>query len=216
MDNISPEQCYLIWRRVVHETALHPDIAIRAAEWLFRYASGFQPNTIGHANILLVALNLFLFDYGPQIFQKRLDIDVFTMLDNISLHFDQYGNQSKQFSPVQKMARVWGTAALVFLLRSDEQKYFVCASMFRVSFESLGICFLSSGIESLYIAAKKYAPDFFTMMAYDPSIKLAYPPCINYFRRKLHHSVSSIPYSNAIVDQFVSEVFNIDASDHQV
>lgn len=216
MNNISPEQCRFIWRQVVLQSTFNPKIAIPSAEWLLSYASRFQSNTLSHANSLYVALNLFLFGYGSRIFHERSDIDVFKMLDTIAQYFEQNGNQSKQFSSVHKMAHVWGTAAVAFHLASEEYKYFVCASMIRVSFESLGICFLSSGIESLYILARKHTPDFFKMMAYDPNIKLISPACINHFRRKLDHHVTSIPYSSEIVDQFVFEVFNIDVSDHRL
>ncbi len=136
-------------------------------------------------------------------------------MDDIGRYFEENGNQSKQFSPVHKMAHVWGTAAVAFYLASDEQKYLVCASMIRVSFESLGICFLSSGIESLYILANKHAPDFFTMMAHDPNIKLISPYCINYFRRKLENNLTCIRYSTETVNQFVLEVFNVDQTDQQ-
>jgi hypothetical protein len=216
MNNASPEQCRFIWRQVVLQCARNPNIAIPGAQWLLSYAYRLAPNTLLHANSLYVALNLFLFGYGFEIFRERLDINVFKMLDDIARCFEENGNQSKQFSPVHKMAHVWGTAAVAFRLAFDEHKYLVCASMIRVSFESLGISFLSSGIESLYILARKHTPEFFTMMAYDPNIKLTSPTCINYFRQKLEHNVTSIRYSSEIVDQFVSEVFNIDVTDHRI
>jgi len=215
MDNSSPEQCRLIWRQIVLQFVLNPSIAIPGAQWLLSYAYRYQCNTLSHANSLYVALNLFLFGYGSTIFHKRLDIDVFKMLDDISRYFEENGNQSKQFSSVHKMAHVWGTAAVAFHLASDENKYLVCASMMRVSFESLAICFLSSGIESLYILAHTHAPNFFNMMANDPSIKLNSPDCINYFRRKLENNLTCIRYSTETVNQFVLEVFNLDQTDQQ-
>jgi hypothetical protein len=45
--------------------------------------------------------------------------------------------------------------------------------MMRVSFESLGICFLSSGIESLKLLAQKFAIEFYTMMAYDLNLDVS-------------------------------------------
>jgi hypothetical protein len=216
VDNPSPEQCRCIWRQIVLQVALNLNIAIPGAQWLLSYAYRHQSTTLSHANSLYVALNLFLFAYGSTIFRRRLDIDVFKMFDDIGRYFEEYGNQSKQFSPVHKMAHVWGTAAVAFHLASDEYKYLVCASMVRVSFESLGICFLSSGIESLYILAHKHAPDFFIIMANDPSIKLISPECMNYFRRKLKNNVNCIRYSTETVNQFVLEAFNIDQTAYRI
>lgn len=216
MDNPSPEECRSIWRQVVLQLARNPMIAIPGAEWLLSYAGQFQRNTLQHANALYVALNLFLFGYGPDIFHRRPDLDVFLLLDTIAHYFEENGHQSKQFSPVHKMAHVWGTAAVAFRLASNAYKYLVCASIMRVSFETLGISFLSSGIESLYLLARKHTPEFFTMMTYDPQVKLIYPDCINYFRRKLNQSDTVIRYSNEIVDQLVREVFNNDATDQRI
>jgi hypothetical protein len=106
MNNPSPEQCRCIWRQIVLQLILNPSIAIPGAQWLLSYAYHHQSNTLSHANSLYVALNLFLFGYGSTIFQQRLDIDVFKMLDDIGRYFDENGNQSKQFSPVHKMAHV--------------------------------------------------------------------------------------------------------------
>lgn len=216
VDNLSAEECRCIWRKIVLQVVLNPDISISCAQWLLSYASYHQPTTLPHANILYVAVNLFLFGYGSTIFRNHLNIEVFKVLDDIGRYFEENGNQSKQFSPVHKIAHVWGTAAVAFYLASDEHKYLVCASMMRVSFESLGICFLSSGIEPLYILARTRAPDFFSMMAIEPGIKLISPDCVNYFRRKLENNISCIRYSAETVDQFVSEVFNIDQTHNRI
>ena len=216
MNNPSPEECRIIWRKIVLQSVLNPKIAIPGAQWLLSYARQFPANTIPHANSLYVALNLSLFGYGAKIFHERSDLKVFELLDDIGRYFEESGHQSKQFSSVHKMAHVWGTAAVAYHLASDERKYLVCASIMRVSFESLGVSFLSSGIESLYILAQKYTRDFFTMMRYDPHIKLMFPDCINYFRRKLEASDTFLRYSNEIVDQFVAEVFNLDQTAYRI
>ncbi|CAF1242489.1 unnamed protein product [Rotaria sordida] len=216
INNPSPEQCRYIWRQIVLQFVLNSNIAIPSAEWLISYAHCFPRNSLTHANSLYVALNLFLFGYGSRIFQETLNIDVFKMLDDIGHLFEENGNQSKQFSPIHKMAHVWGTAAVAFYLASDQYKYLICASMMRVSFESLGIRFLSSGIESLYILAFKHAWDFFTMMTHDPCIKLILPECINYFRRQLENNLTCITYSTETVNRYVLEVFNVDQTNYRI
>ncbi|CAF1286661.1 unnamed protein product [Rotaria sp. Silwood1] len=214
MNNPSSEHCRYIWRQIVLQCVLNPSIAIPCAEWLISYAHSLTRSSLQHANSLYVALNLFLFGYGSKIFQETLNIDVFKMLDDIGRLFEENGNQSKQFSPVHKMAHVWGTAAVAFYLTSDQYKYFVCASIMRVSFELLGIRFLSSGIESLYVLALKHAPEFFTMMTHNPCIKLILPECINYFRRQLENNLTCIRYSTETLNQYVLEVFNIDLTNY--
>ncbi|CAF3214972.1 unnamed protein product [Rotaria sp. Silwood2] len=216
MNNPSAEYCRYIWRQIVLQFVLNPSIAIPCAKWLISYANCLTTSSLQHANSLYVALNLFLYGYGPKIFQKTFNIDVFKMLDEIGRLFEENGNQSTQFSPVHKMAHVWGTAAVAFYLASDQYKYLVCASMMRVSFESLGIRFLSSGIESLYVLAFKHAPDFFTMMTHDPCIKLISPECINYFRRQLENNLTCIRYSTEIVNRYVLEVVNIDQTNYRI
>jgi hypothetical protein len=216
MSNPSPDECRCIWRKIVLQSAIDPSKAKLGGEWLLWYADRLQPTSLQHANSLYVALNLFLFGYGSAIFRDRLDIDVFKRLDDISRYFIENGNQSKQFSPVHKMAHVWGTAAVAFHLASDQYRYLVCASIIRVSVESLDIRFLSSGIESLYILARTHAPDFFNMMAHDPGVKLTSPQCINYFRRQLENNTTCIQYSIEAVNQFVLGVFNIDQTDYRV
>ena len=71
-------------------------------------------------------------------------------------------------------------------------------------------------LNPLYILAQKQTPEFFMMMTHDPNIKLRSPECINYFRRKLENAETSIRYSSETVDRFVSEVFNIDLTDHRI
>ncbi|CAF1459688.1 unnamed protein product [Adineta steineri] len=218
MDNPSPEKCRYIWRQIVLQFVLQPNIAIPSAHWLLSYAARLPSNSLQHANSLYVALNLFLFGYGSTIFQQQqhLNIDVFKMLDDIGRYFDENGNQSKQFSPIHKMAHVWGTAAVAFHLTSDIYQYLVCACMMRVSFESLNICFMSSGIESLYILARTHAPEFFTMMSNIPSIKLMSPECIKYIRRQVENNQTCIRYSTETVNRFVLDIFNIDQSEHRI
>lgn len=210
IENSTSEQCRIIWRQIVLQCTYNPDLAIHGAQWLLSYAHRLDSHTIQHANSLYVALNLFLFDSGTDFFQKYPHIQLFQILDDIGRYFNEYGNQAKQFSCIHKMAHVWGTAAVAYHLKSDTYKYSVCACMMRVSFELLGICFRSSGIESLFILARKQAPEFFSMMAHDPHVKLTKPYCINYFRRRLETTNTCIPYSSAIVDEFVVEIFNND------
>ena len=214
--NPSPDECRYLWRQVVLQSARNPSTSIRSAQWLLSYADRFQTNTLQHANTLYVALNIFLFGYGSTIFQEHPNIDVFKILDDISRYFVENGSQSKQFPPVHKMAHVWGTAAVAFYLGSDEKKYLVCASIMRVSCESLGVRFLSSGIEFLYKLAYTHAPKFFTMMAHDPSVKLVSPDCINYFRRQLENNSTCIEYSTETVDRFVCDVFNNDQTNYRI
>lgn len=218
LQNPNAEECRYIWRQIVLQSALNPSVAIVGAEWLLSYAARLQCSTLQHANSLYVALNLFLFGYGPAIFRQRIDINVFKILDDISRYFQENGNQSKQFPPIHKMAHVWGTAAVAFKLAFDEYeyKYLVCASIMRVSFESLNICFLSSGVESLYLLARTHTPTFFNMMTIDPGVKLISPQCINYFRRQIENNQTCIPYSTEAVNQFVLDVFNIDQTNNQV
>ncbi|UJR28707.1 hypothetical protein I4U23_009936 [Adineta vaga] len=222
MDNPSPEKCRFLWRQIVLELALNPEIAIRSSQWLLSYADRHPSNTLQHANSLYVALNLFLFGSGSSIFQQQqqqernVNIDVFKMLNELGRYFEEYGNQSKQFSPIHKMAHIWGTAAVAYYLASEKYKYFVCASIMRVSFELLGICFLSSGIESLYMLARIHAPEFFMIMSNDPGIKLSTPICINYFRRRLENSPTCIRYSNQIVHEFMLDAFNADQSHNRI
>lgn len=216
IDNPSAEQARYLWRQIVLQVVLNPNIAIPCAQWLHSYAYYHSSTTLQHANILYVALNLFLLAYGSKIFQNRLDINVFKILDDIGRYFEENGNQSKQFSPTHKMAHVWGAAAIAYYLAFDEYKYLVCACMMRVSFELLGINFRSSGVESLYLLARTHALDFFNMMAIDPGIKLNSPTCINHFRRKLKNTTNYIRYSTDIVEQFVLEVFNTDQTSHRV
>ena len=211
----SQQSCY-IWRQIVLRFVLNRNIAIPCAQWLLSYTYQVPPIILRHANSLYVALNLFLFGYGSKIFEENTSIDAFKTLDIIGRLFEENGHQTKQFSPVHKMAHVWSTAAVVFHLASDRNKYLVCASMMRVSFESLGICFLSSGIESLYILAFQHVPEFFAMMTNDPNVKLTAPDCINYFRRKLENTSTCIRYSNETVTQFVLEAFNNDQTDYRI
>lgn len=183
---------------------------------MFSYGWRLPSSNLQRANSLYVAVNLFLFAYGVKTFEEKVDIEVFDTLDYIGHLFEENGNQSKQFSPKHKMAHVWGTAAVAFYLASEQYKYLVCASVMRVSFESLGIRFLSSGIESLYALALKQAPDFFSLMTHDPSIKITSPDCLNYFRRELKNTTNCIKYSTKTVNKYVSEVFNIDLTGHMI
>ena len=208
------EECCYIWRQLVLLFATDPSVAKPGAEFLLSYANSLERHHLQYANSHYVALNLLLFHYGPTIFTQCTQMDPFVTLSTIAHHFEEHGNQSKQFSAVHKMAHVWGTAAVVFLLADDQHRYLVCASIIRVSFEALGVQFLSSGIESLYILARKWAPQFLTMMAHDPYVKLTTPPCLNYFRRLLSDSVTCIRYSTEALDQYVTDLFNLDASGH--
>jgi hypothetical protein len=211
--NIGTEECRSIWRQIVLRCVINPSSALPGAKWLFSYAERFPSNDLRHASTLYVALNLLLFAHGPLTFTNCPDIDIFKMLDDIGRHCEENGDQSKQISPVHKMAHIWGTAAVAFYLKSDHYRYLVCACMMRVSFELLDICFSSSGIESLFALAHKHAPNFLSMMATDPSIKLSSPKCINYFRRELDNSSTCIRYSMETVDRFVKDSINLDQTD---
>lgn len=216
MNDSTPEECRSIWRKLVLQSALNPEIVIPGAQWLLSYADQFPVDTVSHANSLYVALNLFLFGYGAKIFHERSDLNVFELLDTIGRYFEENGHQSKQFSSVHKMAHVWGTAAVAYHLADDKHKHLVCASIIRVSFERLGVSFLSSGIESLYILAQKHNRDFFMMMKYDPHVKLMSPDCIDYLRRKLNDNDTFPRYSSDTVDQLVREVFNLDQTAYRI
>lgn len=183
------------------------------ADWLLSFANSCPQNALPRANILYVALNLLLYHYGNTIFTERTDLNVFAILDDIASAFDRYGDQSKQFSPIHKMSHVWGSAAIAYYLKSDRNAYLVCASMMRVSLELLGICFCSSGIESLYVLAETRAPEFFQMMIIDPGVKLPAPACSNYFRHLLQNTNHSVRYSTEKVHDFVVELFNLDATE---
>ena len=209
----SAEECRRIWREIVLQFVRHPSVARIGADWLLSFANTCPRNALPHANIRYVALNLLLYHYGNAVFTDRPDLDVFEMLNDIASAFDYYGDQSKQFSPIHKMSHVWGLAAIAYFLKSDRHAYLVCASMMRVSLESLGICFCSSGIESLYVLAQTRAPEFFQMMIIDPGVKLSSSPCSNYFRHLLQNTNHSVRYSTEKVHDFVAELFNLDASE---
>lgn len=213
--DLTEEKCRYIWRQLVLLLPTNPSVARAGAEGLLSYANTLERHHLQYANSLYVVLNLFLFHYGDTIFTECSQMHPFVTLETIACYFQAHGHQSKQFPAVHKMAHIWGTAAVIYYLAADESRYLVCASIMRVSFEALGIRFLSSGIESLYILARKRAPRFLSMMSHDPNVKLTTPDCLNYFRRLLHDSVTCIQYSADALDQYVRDLFNIDATDHR-
>ena len=214
-DNLTADKSCYIWRQLVLLLPTNRSVAKPGAEFLLSYANTLERHHLQYANSLYIALNLFLLHYEDAIFTECSQMDPFVTLETIARHFEEYGDQSNQFSAVHKMAHVWGTAAVVYHLAADENRYLVCASIMRVSFEALGIQFLSSGIKPLYILARKCAPRFLSMMSHDPNVKLTTPDCLNYFRRLLHESVPCIQYSTNALDQYVVDLFNIDATDHR-
>lgn len=216
VDHHNLDQCRYIWRKIVLQCVLDPSIASPGAKWLVSYAQHLPRSNLQHAKNFYVALNLLLYGYGTEIFRETISIDVFKTLDYIGHLFEEKGNQSKQFSPKHKMAQVWGTAAIAYSLASNHHKYLVCASIMRASFELLGIRFPSSGTEPLYLLASKHAPDFVFWMTHDPSIKITWPECLNYFRQKLKNTANCITYSTEAVNKYVSEVFNIDLTSHMI
>ncbi|CAF4423172.1 unnamed protein product, partial [Rotaria magnacalcarata] len=62
--------------------------------------------------MLYVALNIYLLAKDRHSFDDPRRLDVFKLLNDIAADFELYGDQSKQFSPLHKMAHVWGTAAV--------------------------------------------------------------------------------------------------------
>lgn len=210
----SAEECRRIWRDIVLYFVKYPNISQIGANWLLSFAKTCPSDGLPRANIQYVALNLLLFHYESRIFTERIDLDIFHMLDEIASAFDRFGDQSKQFSPIHKMSHVWGTAAIVYHLKSKRFEYVVCASMMRVSFELLGIQFYSSGIESLYFLARSCAPEFFQMMIVDPGVKLRSPDCLNYFRCLLNTTDRCVKYSTEKVQELTRELFNHDLSEN--
>jgi hypothetical protein len=213
--DLTADKCCYIWREVFLLVPTNPSVAKPGAEFLLSYANTLERHQLQYANCIYVALNLFLFHYGERICIDCTQMDPIVALEIIAGHFEEHGHQSKQFSAIHKMAHVWGTAAVIHHLAADENRYLVCASIMRVSFEASGIHFLSSCIESLYILARKCAPRFLSMMSHDPSVKLIAPDCLNYFRRLLYDSVTCIRYFSDALDQYVADLFNKDATDHR-
>ncbi|CAF2975049.1 unnamed protein product [Rotaria sp. Silwood2] len=216
-------QCRYVWRQIVLQLPDHSQLAPKCADWLFNYAACHPSNKLARASSLYVALNIFLLAYGPNFVNERSEDDVWSILEDISRMVDAYGDQSKQFSRLHKMAHVWGTATVLYTLTCMSTSPYaqVCACIMRTSFEHLNIHFNSSGIESLVLLAQTHAHDFFTLMLNDPGVRIRYfSPCMSYFRNYIDKN-GSISFSRAVVHEFVILLFNNDATytnerlDHQ-
>ncbi|CAM2705817.1 unnamed protein product [Rotaria socialis] len=211
---VNEEESHHIWRQIVLHVARVLDSALESAAQLFKYAYSLPHNSLQCANMLYVALNIYLLAKGRHSFDDPRQLDVFKLLNDIAADFELYGDQSKQFSPLHKMAHVWGTAAVAYYLNKKKHEYELCSSVMRVTFETLGIYFLSSGIESLCLLAREYAPEFCDMMANSPNVKLRSPDCIYHVRRRFRDVNTCISFSTDEVERMVAELINIDASNN--
>ncbi|CAF2025576.1 unnamed protein product [Rotaria magnacalcarata] len=209
---VNEEESRHIWRQIVLNVARVLDSALESAEQLFKYAYSLPQNSLQCANMLYVALNIYLLAKGRHSFDDPRRLDVFKLLNDIAADFELYGDQSKQFSPLHKMAHVWGTAAVAYYLHKKKHEYELCSSVMRVTFETFGIYFLSSGIESLCLLAREHAPEFCDMMANSPNVKVRNPDCIYHVRRRFRDVNTCIPFSTDEVERMVAEFINIDAS----
>ncbi|CAF1193505.1 unnamed protein product [Didymodactylos carnosus] len=227
---LDPSIFRYLWRDIVLLLISNPQRAAHVCyKLLFTYASQLAPTTLAHANGLYVGVNIMMIAHGSNSFDSiHHDMDVWHLLEEISQQFYNYGEQSKQFSHLHKMGHVWATAAVASYLKSGlvdddgvpyEYYYKVCASIARVSFEFLGIQFLSSGLESLYLLAKLYARPFFLLMTNDPSIQPSVtarvsPHCIEYFRNHLGiilqgGETDCIKFSVSTVKKFCNQIYSV-------